>query len=763
MAQLLRTSAFGHHLSLAKVLYMFRYFVLVLTLMSFVACTGRSSKPRYVKKQGYQRYTNIEDLIFSYGQEDADKNHSKKYSSRKFRAGAHDIPITVNPLVNKWIDYFTGKGRGSYARWISRSGRYFPYYYQVLEKYGVPKDIVYLSFIESGLNTRSTSSASAAGPWQFIRSTGALYGLRSDYYIDERRDIPKATHAAVRHLKDLYNEFGDWYLAFGAYNAGSGKINRAIRMYGTRDFWQMSDAGNYLRAETKNYVPKILAAAIIGHNLKRYGFTNINYQEPLAKEQVTITRSTSLTDIANAAGVHPDVVYLINPELYRGVTPPYAYKVYLPKGTAKVFARNFNSRKYQSAVQRKIVVHKVKHGETLNHIASKYGVSKRDIMASNDLNAKSRLKRGKKLKITVLERGWSQQGASFRDDQAALMAKNRWGTGSGLMLVKSNERQRPSSLLASVKQDEVKKDQPKNLSKKYQKAIAKQEEEKKNNKDVQSVGTKLASLDLSDKPQSDGETSFKPVNENLGEIPVANSLLQPAVARSNVDQENPSSTGTWSNENSQASIGAVVIDLAEEKKPESDLEVEKPAPILRPKPVKRTAVFHRVRKGENLTRLAERYGTTVAQLRKLNGSDLKPLKVGQSIKIKSGSSDKVVNSSRVTQNSSSPSLSIRHHKVSKGETLIGISRKYGVPVSKLKEINGPQVTQLKYGQTIKIKGGKQNIVEKSKVRQKTYVIKKGDTLSNIARSNGLSVQQLMKLNGMKSTKITVGKRIKVNS
>ena len=171
-----------------------------------------------------------------------------------------DIPIEVNPEVEKWVRYFTGPGRKHYARYLKRSTRYRPMMYRELEKAGLPKDLVYLSMIESGYNAHAYSHAAAAGLWQFIPSTGKLYDLRIDWWMDERRDPEASVHAAIAFLGELHDMFGDWRLAWASYNGGPGRIRRATKQSGSKDFWVLA-RGPYLHSETDNYVPKIMAAA----------------------------------------------------------------------------------------------------------------------------------------------------------------------------------------------------------------------------------------------------------------------------------------------------------------------------------------------------------------------------------------------------------------------------------------------------------------------------------------------------------------------
>lgn len=190
----------------------------------------------------------------------------------KLKNTQFDIPITINSRVEMWIDYFTGKGRDVFARYIERSAYFVPYIRPILKQNGMPEDLVYLSMIESGFNNLARSRAKAVGPWQFMSATGKRYGLMVNWWVDERRDISKSTLSAVKYLKDLYEMFQNWELAAAAYNAGEAKIARAIRQFGTMDFWTIS-RHRFLRPETRDYVPKIIAAAIISKNPEQFGFT----------------------------------------------------------------------------------------------------------------------------------------------------------------------------------------------------------------------------------------------------------------------------------------------------------------------------------------------------------------------------------------------------------------------------------------------------------------------------------------------------------
>jgi len=199
------------------------------------------------------------------------------YRGTRIENNAFDIPVEMNRQVEKWIDYFVGRGRDRFANYLERSEYFIPFLKPILINAKAPEDLVYLAMIESGFNNNARSNAKAVGAWQFISATGRRYGLDVNWWVDERRDVEKSTIAAVQYLKELNGMYGSWYLAWASYNAGEAKIGRAIKKYKTADFWELCK-GRYLRPETKNYVPKLIAAAIISKNRKQFGFEE-NYSK----------------------------------------------------------------------------------------------------------------------------------------------------------------------------------------------------------------------------------------------------------------------------------------------------------------------------------------------------------------------------------------------------------------------------------------------------------------------------------------------------
>jgi membrane-bound lytic murein transglycosylase D len=312
-----------------------------------------------------------------------------------------DFPVVENQKVQYYIDYFTGPGRSAFSRWLERTTRYLPYMQEVFAAEGLPRDLVYLSIVESGLNPKAYSWAHASGPWQFIPSTGKIFGLEADYWRDERRDFEKSTHAAARFLKELHGIFnGDWYLAVAAYNAGPGAVARAIERSGSTDFWTISH-NLHLPKETRNYVPKLLAVLLIAKQPERYGFTDTQFLAPIVCDKVTVDGPVDLAVIARLADSSYGEIKSLNPELKRWCTPPQlqSYQINLPVGTKDNFLAAY--AELPAAERQNYKVHKFAKGETLQGLAKQYRLSVDDILRANSLAAAKAVKVGRNLAIPL--------------------------------------------------------------------------------------------------------------------------------------------------------------------------------------------------------------------------------------------------------------------------------------------------------------------------------------------------------------------------
>jgi len=316
-----------------------------------------------------------------------------------------DIPLTLNSKVEYFLYYFQTSGKQSFSKWLSRSSRYIPMMKEILKREGMPEDLVYVAMIESGFHMHARSWASAVGPWQFISGTGRRYDLRIDQWIDERKDPVKATTAAALYLKELYGIFnGDWYLAAAGYNAGENKILRAINMYNSSDFWEIS-RGSYLKRETKEYVPKLLAAAIIAKDPARYGFTDIAYLSPIEYDTVTIPSRTDLDLVAKLSGATYESVKELNPDLRHWCTPPEypGFQLKIPKGSKALFEAGYAKiPEDKRFTERTLYSHyKARKKDTLRTVARRFGTSPALLAELNSLNARKSRIAGKTLLVPV--------------------------------------------------------------------------------------------------------------------------------------------------------------------------------------------------------------------------------------------------------------------------------------------------------------------------------------------------------------------------
>jgi peptidoglycan lytic transglycosylase D len=315
------------------------------------------------------------------------------------------IPLMLNDSVENHLEYFKTRGRDVFQRWLDRSARYIPIMKDIFREKNLPEDLVYVAMIESGFNPDAVSWAKAVGPWQFMPATGKLYGLRIDWWIDERRDPVKSTYAAAEHLKDLHNLFGSWPLALASYNAGAGKVQRAVLRTRSDDFWDLK-ASRYIRKETKNYVPKYMAATIIAKNPESYGFAAATY-EPFKFDIVEIEESTDLRLAARCAECTYEEIKELNPELRRWVTPPHSdkYALRIPSGKKEIFLANFAAVPPEQKI--KWERHEVKKGETISMLAKVYNTTPEAIRDINGLK-KNRIAPGKHLLIPIDLNGKAQ-------------------------------------------------------------------------------------------------------------------------------------------------------------------------------------------------------------------------------------------------------------------------------------------------------------------------------------------------------------------
>jgi peptidoglycan lytic transglycosylase D len=309
-----------------------------------------------------------------------------------------DLTIALNDPVLSCIDLYQGPLREWFEAALSRGGRYLPRIREVFAAEGVPQDLAYLALVESAFHTRALSKAKAKGMFQFIPSTGRRYGLAQDWWVDERSDPDKATRAAARYLRDLYELFGDWNLAMAAYNAGEGRVSRAMERYGANDFWTLSRVSNLAR-ETRNYVPMIHAAIIVAKAADRYGF-DVAPEPVVSYDAVPVKGAVDLRVIAECVGTGVSTVQSLNPELRRLATPANrTFQVKVPEGKGEELTGCLETLPAEKRVAFR--THVVGRGQSLASIAKRYGAKAGEIASANSLGSGKHLAKGTELIIPV--------------------------------------------------------------------------------------------------------------------------------------------------------------------------------------------------------------------------------------------------------------------------------------------------------------------------------------------------------------------------
>ena len=306
--------------------------------------------------------------------------------------------VEAHHRVRFYVEGFCGPMRDFFERALARSGKYRSMMADILRSEGLPEKLVYLALIESGFSTHAYSRAHALGPWQFMRATALQYGLTINSWLDERRDPVLSTRAAAAYLKDLHEKFGEWFLAAAAYNAGEGRVGTALQRSKTNDYWLLRQERTHLKLETRDYVPKFIAAAIIARQPERFGFEEISYEEPMEYDEVTINQALRLETVARLANTEIDVIKELNPALLRNFTPPMdgGFTLRLPVGSQADFLTGYEQLAGPDKI--KVSLHTVKKGELLARIAKKYKLTAKQLVKENGLKSR-RLRPGQELII----------------------------------------------------------------------------------------------------------------------------------------------------------------------------------------------------------------------------------------------------------------------------------------------------------------------------------------------------------------------------
>jgi len=347
---------------------------------------------------------------------------------------AHDIPIAPNPKVFQYVELFQGRLRDWFQEALQRGSQYMPMIQSVFRAEGLPLDLAYVPLVESAFKPNALSRAKAKGVWQFMRGTAVENGLRHDWYVDERADPEKATLAAAKYLRGLYDMFeGDWYLALASYNSGPGRVQRAINRAKSDDYWTLSRNTRYLPRETREYVPMILAAIIVAKNPAQYGFQVATEMAAAAYETVALPFPMDLRRVAEWTGTSVDVIQTLNPELRRWTTPlkDPSYQIKVPAGAGAQLTERLASASPSELVS--VSEYVIRKGDTLSTIARRLKVATTDLADANGLTRKSKLKPGERL---IVPRAPATALAARTDRPApAVVASNSSGGGENSRVV----------------------------------------------------------------------------------------------------------------------------------------------------------------------------------------------------------------------------------------------------------------------------------------------------------------------------------------
>ncbi|MGE5480333.1 MAG: LysM peptidoglycan-binding domain-containing protein [Chloroflexota bacterium] len=720
------------------------------------------------------------------------------------------IPLTDNPFVQKNLAFLTTKGGKMFKKWLERGTRYFPMMLRIAEALEMPREIMYLAIWESAMDPNAVSRAGAVGLWQFMRETGQLYDLNktTSYWTDERRDPEKATRAAMRHLKDLYNEFGDWHLALAAYNCGARAVDRAIKKSKKEkpDFW---DIREFLPNETKHYVPIYIAVAKIAMNPAAYGIKpeEIQILPEYQYDVYMLNECVNVKALAKAAGISVDSLRYLNPELLKVATPPdrKSYYLKIPYGSYSNFARNFAL--LSETEKEPFIVHPVQKGETLASLAKKFEAPESVIVGMNGLNGEdSRLKIGSEIRLPVDADEYDAKNLAWakKNKKAAPSLADNGGSDAPKMPAQKGKQ---AEVTHKVKRGEtlssIARDYGARITdlRNYNNLSYGSERLKAGQTIVIAPGGQQGATDVAvneTRPVVSGKKA--PVKlapkvithkvkrgESIAEIADKYDVSVKSIKAENRLRNSKLKAG----KSLRIRVMAPEENLAQAKPSKAALKQEKALPAKQAKNVEPTLaatsrpkapamIYHRVEQGETLKQIAIKYSASEDDIRRNNGIKKNRLKVGELLKVPVADSHNNFAKADADENASNESRiegeRYAVHTVQRGESLYSIAQKYGVTDDQIAEWNPDNVrggASVKAGAKLKIYGvqlaenfNPRKVQEKARPKDdepKYYSIRSGDTLSSIARRFRTTVSDLKKKNrNIEDEGLQIGQKIRVD-
>lgn len=666
-------------------------------------------------------------------------------------SGRYDIPVSANAPVETELAFLVNERHGVIGRWLANADRYDEFVRDVFASYGLPKDLHHLAMVESGYSPTARSHAGAVGMWQFMQGTGRGMGLRVDEMVDERMDPVRSTHAAARHLRDLYHAFGrDWPLALAAYNAGTGRISRGLRAAGATNFWELVEKGN-LAEETKRYVPRLYAVTIIAHDPARFGYAPPSGPvRTFGYDSVQVDVVTPLAELARIAGVSYDELRALNPHLVTG-TAPAGYWVWAPDGAGEAVQVAFQQSEFRRNGGSGIYI--VRHGDEVGRLAELTGLTVDDIRAMNPAADPTNLRSGQRLTLPgaaarmlnqrPLERRASTRQASSStssESSSSRRSSRRTPSPSGERSASSERSGESSSTSerASSRSSEERSSESRSSERNASSSESRSSERSASSSSESRSSESRASERSgsgSESRSSEGRSSERSASssrssERSGESRSSESRssersgsrASSSESRSSESRSSERASETRSSERSGASSRSSERSSSERSASSSRGSSERSSSSSRTAAASRRE--HTVEGGETLWGIARKYDVTVEAIQEANDLGSRAIQPGDKLRIprassssssertassssSSSSSERSARRSESSERSSSSSRGssarrTRSHTVQDGETLWGIARRYDVTVDAVKTANDLGSRPIQPGQTLRI-------------------------------------------------------------